>query len=150
MKKIFPFGFLLFAIVGCNTNSTTESKNSSTDTPAVSAPVTGDNSMNALDWQGTYKGIVPCADCEGIETVITIGADSLYTLTLNYLGKKDAVAVKKSGRFNWNATGNIITLSNIEGGADKYLVGENKLIQLDLEGNRITGDLAAKYELAKQ
>lgn len=150
MKKIFLFSFLLVTIVSCNTNSTTENKNISTDTPTVSAPVTGDNSMNSLDWQGSYKGIVPCADCEGIETVITIGADSLYTLTLSYLGKKDAVAVKKNGRFNWNDAGNIITLSNMEGGADKYLVGENKLIQLDLEGNRITGNLASKYELTKQ
>ncbi|HSH50375.1 MAG TPA: copper resistance protein NlpE N-terminal domain-containing protein, partial [Bacteroidales bacterium] len=22
----------------------------------------------SLDWQGTYKGVLPCADCPGIET----------------------------------------------------------------------------------
>ena len=28
--------------------------------------------MNSLDWDGTYTGILPCADCKGIETNITL------------------------------------------------------------------------------
>jgi heat shock protein HslJ len=35
------------------------------------------------------------------------------------------------------------------GGADRYLVGENALFQLDDEGNRITGELAGAYVLRK-
>ncbi|GGD94473.1 copper resistance protein NlpE [Planktosalinus lacus] len=29
-------------------------------------------SENSLDWHGTYQGILPCADCEGIQTEVTL------------------------------------------------------------------------------
>jgi len=36
-------------------------------TTSLSQPAaTPDNSANSLDWPGTYTGVVPCADCEGI------------------------------------------------------------------------------------
>ena len=35
---------------------------------AVDTVSASDNSQNSLDWEGTYKGIIPCADCEGIKT----------------------------------------------------------------------------------
>ena len=60
-------------------------KNTSTD----SIVPTGDNSYNALDWEGTYMGIVPCADCEGIEKTILLNKENTYTLTSKYLGKKE-------------------------------------------------------------
>jgi uncharacterized lipoprotein NlpE involved in copper resistance len=110
---------------------------------------TADNSQTSLDWPGTYKGVVPCADCEGIETTITIGQDSSYTLTTSYLGKKDAKPFEKKGKFIWDAYGSTILLSGITNAPDKYKVGENVLIQLDMSGNTITGDLADKYRLQK-
>ena len=33
------------------------------------------NSQNSLDWAGVYQGILPCADCEGFDTVITLNWD---------------------------------------------------------------------------
>ena len=33
------------------------------------------NSMNSLDWEGIYTGLLPCADCEGIQTVIKLNRD---------------------------------------------------------------------------
>ncbi len=149
MKQLFFFGVIAFLFTACAGNSS-NTETTGTDTVATAPPVTGDNSRTSLDWAGTYKGTVPCADCEGIETTISIGTDSSYTLTLNYLGKKEAAVVEKKGTFSWNDAGSTITLAGISDGANQYLVGENKLIQLDLSGNRITGELAARYELAKQ
>jgi uncharacterized lipoprotein NlpE involved in copper resistance len=96
-----------------------------------------------------YKGVVPCADCEGIETTVVLNADQTYLLRTAYLGKPDAAATEKTGSFTWNTTGNTVILSGIENAPNQYFVGENQLIQLDLAGNKITGDLAAKYILAK-
>jgi uncharacterized lipoprotein NlpE involved in copper resistance len=110
---------------------------------------TGHNSRNSLDWQGTYNGILPCADCEGIQTVILLNSDLTYTLKTKYLGKADSV-FESSGTFNWNDSGNTITLNNIENNRSaSYFVGENTLTQLDLKGNKITGDLANSYILKK-
>jgi heat shock protein HslJ len=109
---------------------------------------TPDNSANPLDWDGTYSGVVPCADCEGIETSITLGRDLSYLVKTRYLGKDDKV-FEREGAFTWNEEGNAVTLKGNADGPDRYLVGENVLIQLDKQGNRITGDLAAKYVLRK-
>ena len=75
----------------------------------------------------------------GRQTTISIGKDSNYTLTLNYLGKTGAGPIEKKGPFSWNTAGNSITLGGITDGANQYLVGENSLIQLDLNGERISG-----------
>ncbi len=107
------------------------------------------NSQNSLDWQGTYKGVTPCADCEGIETEIVLNADLTFTLKTKYLGKVDGKVFQETGSFVWDKTGGIISLEGLKGRPSQYKVGENRLIQLDMEGNVITGDLAEKYVLTK-
>jgi len=57
-----------------------------------------DNSLNSLDWPGIYRGVLPCADCEGIETEIKINADLTYVISSTYLGKNEE-AFKESRCF---------------------------------------------------
>ena len=105
-----------------------------------------DNSRNALDWSGTYQGTLPCADCEGIATIVSLKKDRTYSLKRRYVGKETAYR-QSTGTFTWDGEGRRITLSG--GEPTTYLVGENKLIQLDKAGERITGNLADRYELIK-
>ncbi|SHJ77173.1 NlpE N-terminal domain-containing protein [Tangfeifania diversioriginum] len=142
---IFCLGFLVF--VGCR-NSTKETEISKDGTETLAALPDMHTSQIAIDYHGTYKGVVPCADCEGMETVITLKENEEYEIAVKYLGKSDAV-YKESGNFSWGDDGRIITLEGLENRASQYQVGENKLFQLDLEGNRITGDLAENYILEK-
>jgi len=109
---------------------------------------TPDNSANSLDWDGNYAGVIPCADCEGIESTVTLNKDLSYLVTTKYLGKNYKI-FERQGTFTWNEEGNTIRLHGIPEGPDHYLVGENVLIQLDKQGNRITGALAANYVLRK-
>jgi copper homeostasis protein (lipoprotein) len=104
------------------------------------------NSRNALDWPGTYSGTVPCADCEGIRTSVTLRDDGSFERERLYLGKS-AAPMRDSGRFSWNEAGSIITLVSADGGTQQYQVGENQLFHLDQAGNRIAGDLAGQYVL---
>lgn len=108
----------------------------------------GDSSANSLDWNGTYEGMTPCASCEGIKTTLTLNQDSSFIMSTQYIGKSEEVLEVK-GTFKWNDAGNIISLDGIKDAPNQFLVGENMLFQLDMEGNRITGDLADKYILAK-
>lgn len=107
------------------------------------------NSMNSLDWNGTYKGILPCASCEGIETILTLNSDFSYVLVTNYLGRNDALEQEKKGKFAWNEDGSIITLTNINSGPNQYKIGENRIWHLDVNGEIITGALADHYVLTK-
>ena len=85
------------------------------------------NSSNSLDWQGTYKGITPCADCEGIETEITLNNDLTFVLKTKYLGKGDGKVFEESGNFEWDKSGLIVSLRERNGSLSQYKVGENRL-----------------------
>lgn len=104
------------------------------------------NAKNSLDIFGTYEGTLPTANGEGMKTVVTLG-DGTFTKTITYIGKKDSTSEEK-GNYTWDNSGNVITLENSTP-PNKYFVGENTLTQLDMDGNKIVGDLADKYILKK-
>lgn len=133
--------FLLILIVGLASCKST--KNTKTNEVIT----TGDNSMTSVDWPGTYQGILPCADCEGIKTQVVLNTDLSCVLKTSYIGKGDTVFQTK-GSFKWDENGSKITLENNE--KQKYLVGENQLFHLDKDGNRITGNLENNYIIKKE
>ena len=106
------------------------------------------SSKTSLDWQGTYTGVLPCADCEGIETILILNRNLKYTLSTRYIGK-DEQALQHTGAFTWNEAGSTILLGGIDDGPSQYLVGEHMLIQLDRNGKEITGNLSKQYVLMK-
>lgn len=110
----------------------------------------GDNSRTSLDWNGTYSGIVPCADCEGIETTLTLNQDMTYYIVTNYLGRNDALEETFNGTFKWDETGSKIFLEGVKYAPNQYKIGENQIWQLDKSGNMITGELADHYILYKK
>lgn len=104
------------------------------------------NSLNSLDWKGTYKEILPCANCEGVETILTLNSDGTYILITNYLGRNDALEEEERGIFSWEKNGSVIKLATSQ---SQYKVGENLLWQLDVDGKLITGKLSDHYILKK-
>lgn len=118
-----------------------------TDHPAEGRPA-GDNSRVSLDWEGTYRGILPCADCQGIETTVTLDKNGTCLIRSRYLAKSDRI-FSEACTFVWDREGRTIAVSAKESASRRYLVGENMLVQLDMQGKRITGLLADKYVLGK-
>lgn len=148
---------LALTTAACSTQAPEQKKDaektlSALETPeqTVQLPI-GDNSQNALDWDGTYSGITPCASCEGIKTLLTLKRDNRYILESEYLGRSDKTFIEQ-GVFEWNPTGSKITLKQEvtnEKAGKQFLVGENQLFMLDGAGNRVTGTLADSYRLIK-
>lgn len=103
----------------------------------------------SLDYVGTYKGFLPCADCDGLQTELVINENSTYSIKTKYQGKGDKIYVQK-GIFAWNKNGNTIILTDIKNAPNQYFVGENTLTQLDMSGQKIKGKLADEYVLSKQ
>lgn len=103
-------------------------------------------SKNSLDYIGKYQGVLPGANSR-IETIIFLYQNNQYELNYRYLDKSEEIFIIK-GYYSWNAEGNRIQL---EGKTEPnvYFVSENKLIQLDIDKNFITGDLSRMYELLK-
>lgn len=167
MKKILTITAASLILWGCNSDRRqTETSDSvfismdSVDLPkdtaetdkteTTSKKVTdGHNAANALDWTGTYKGVLPCADCEGIETEITIDDNMQYVIKTKYLGKGDGKTFEEKGVFSWDKDGTILTFETPGEASKKYFVGENTLTQLNPDGTKVTGALAKNYILKK-
>lgn len=138
---------ILIAFFLCSCQPGTRQSNEQAEAQ-VSNPDPAHNARNALDWNGTYTGILPCADCEGIETILTIRTDSTYTRKNRYLGTKDESWLEISGNYTWDEAGFIITLNNLNP-PNQYFISENRIFHLDIKGERITGRLAEHYILRK-
>ncbi|MFN4123399.1 MAG: copper resistance protein NlpE N-terminal domain-containing protein [Flavobacteriales bacterium] len=106
------------------------------------------NSLMALDWPGVYFGVLPCADCEGIETTIVLGADMTYNKEMLYMGKSDEI-FRETGKLEADETGNKLIFVPSGEATEKriFKLGENTLTRLDMAGNAIEGQLAEKYIL---
>lgn len=158
MKKIFNLAVLscsvlLIGFTSCKPKASENQKPEATQTSEEEAPATeftgdGHNSRISVDWNGIYKGTIPCADCEGIQTELTLMEDGSFERNTTYLGK-DGETHNEKGNFTWDDSGSNVTLALEDGKTQEYKVGENMLFHLDREGNRITGDLADNYILTK-
>ena len=155
MYKFILLASIVLFCIGC-----TPTEPASTNTPASAAtqtPMTsptastetpvGDTTQTSIDWAGTYKGVLPCADCEGIETEVVLNDDGTFQQTRTYLGK-DGDPDVSSGSFTWKEDGATVILASGEE-STQYWVSEGRIVQLDTEGNKIEGEMAEKYVLPK-
>lgn len=129
-------------ILSCN------NENSTIETTTIPEPgfINEHTSKNSLDWHGTYESVIPCADCPGIKVHINLHDNHRFEKTYTYLERN--TTDHYAGDILWSEDGNTISL--IDGDfKTMYKVGEGKLIQLDTEGNEITGNLQDAYILRK-
>ena len=98
---------------------------------------------------GTFKGTIPCADCEGIETALTLAVDGTYTLDSRYLGRQEE-PFNESGKFELDRETSMVLLHSGDGAMHSYKLEGEILFHLDKQGNRIQGDLAEHYQLIKK
>jgi uncharacterized lipoprotein NlpE involved in copper resistance len=115
---------------------------------SVQGPGNTHNSRNSLNWEGVYSGTIPSASGPGIAVRLTLNQDQSFELRYEYLDRSGSPFVS-TGSFQWNETGSIIIL-DISNAPPYYMVVENKLIQLDMSGALISGNLADNYVLNKE
>ncbi|HUH25301.1 MAG TPA: copper resistance protein NlpE, partial [Flavobacterium sp.] len=135
--------------VSCDKKAETTANNTSTDSiVANEEPMvdTEHTSQNSLDWNGTYEGVLPCADCEGIKTNIVLNNDGTFKYNTEYINKNTKTA--DEGTIMWHDNGSVVHLKGKDTDV-KLKVVENALIYLDQEGNEIEGPLKEHYRLNK-
>ena len=110
-KLLLAAALSTLAVVACKPQAPAEP---ATDTaPAAvdpapvaveSAPATApaDVPFDVKGFAGTFSGTLPCADCPGIDTKITLKPDGTYTLHEAYQGKKNSF----DGDGTWTAEEN--------------------------------------------
>ncbi len=97
-------------------------------------------------WAGNYSGSLPCGDCKGILTKLTLNGDKTYILSSQYIGKEEKATVYK-GTFTLDDK-DIVTL-DAEGDHLKFklMPADNMIVKLDKFGNAEQGGPAARYYL---
>ena len=147
MKQILA-SILALILAGCSLNkapvqeATVQDKNM-TQKPAVIQPEKKETKIavsNAIF--STFHTILPCPDCEGIKTILTLNKDKTYVKSMLYIAK-DPKFSQEVGTFEINA--NIITLKSADGKTQFFTPHKNSLIQLDENKNKRTGVLADIY-----
>lgn len=143
------FGILIavaaFTLMSC-TNQGSKQSEDTTTTEAVADMHTSEIS---LDWAGVYEGTMPCASCEGIETVVELKDDHTFTASFTYIGGEEEFTTTNEGKFTWDDSGQIVTLVDGDD-ISQYKVGENHITLLGDDGQVNTGELAEFYVLQKK
>ncbi|MDR0364639.1 MAG: copper resistance protein NlpE N-terminal domain-containing protein [Bacteroidales bacterium] len=105
--------------------------------------------LDAKTLKGVYVGVMPCADCEGISTALKLNEDMTYLLQTTYQGKGIEI-FQEFGKYTIDGKKREITLENITDRPSKYLYENHNLVQLDMNGKKISGVLALNYILLKK
>lgn len=141
MKKlnILFVGVIAVAMLSCtNAKQKQDSENVAPDMHT---------SEMALDYHGVYEGTLPCADCEGIKTQLTVNDDNTFVLVSDYLGEEDAKFEDKGTYFIED--GEILVIQDEDGEQKYYKLQEGSLAQLDANKKLIEGEMAPLYVLTK-
>jgi uncharacterized lipoprotein NlpE involved in copper resistance len=144
MKKIFILVCSCALLAACNNSAKT---NKSVGADSTSIEVTDiHNAENSLDYEGTYKGVFPAADCPGIETTLTLNPDKTFSLHSVYIDRDSSFDEKGT----YTLKDNLLTLNEEGGELSYYKVEENHLRKLTMDKQEITGELADHYVLNKE
>lgn len=146
---ILACGFVSIGLIAC-------SKQNEMPVPKGTAPVTASSPTEtpastpsetpaSTTWTGTYQGELPCADCDGIKTVLELKADNTYVLTETYEGRDGKPFVTK-GKITIDGD-KVTTHDKSEN--HQYLIENNQITALDMEGKKIDGEMASLYILKK-
>lgn len=119
--------FLLFSSL--LTISCQNQKQKNTDIIDETDIVDEHTSMNSVDYIGVYEGTLPCDDCDGISTQLSIQENGDYTLSTMKQGDAESYSVVR-GAYGWSDNGSTIHLED----GSKYKVGEGKIFPLNEDG----------------
>lgn len=112
----------LFALFGCHNRAEVQ-----TLQPAQAAEL--------KPMQQSYKGVLPCADCEGIETSLFLEKDGTWVMNQRYQGAKMPSVFASYG--NWSRTADKLVLTASDGEKLYFRPKAAGLEMLDREGNTI-------------
>ena len=112
-----------FSLIGCNNRTEVE----------VLQPT---RAAELKPMQQSWRGILPCADCEGIETSLFLEKDGTWVMNERYQGVRDEPSSFASYG-TWARTADKLVLTDSKGEKSYYRAKGEALEMLDREGNPI-------------
>lgn len=94
--------------------------------------------------QQSWRGVLPCADCEGIETSLFLEKDGTWVMNQHYQGAKAPSTFASYG--TWARTADKLVLTDTAGEKRYFRAKGEGLEMLDMQGNPIESQF--NYTLA--
>ena len=149
MKYLFAI-LISFFILGCAKNENLEPKQNTQNTVKEDKPLVQANTPKKPEKlilpnsiYSSFHTILPCPNCEGIKTIITLNKDKTYTKTMLTMDKEVSL-VEKNGTFDVDDSAIILKDENgkficemVDGGQVKT----NLKMQTSLKGLFVAGDI---------
>ncbi|WP_226571815.1 envelope stress response activation lipoprotein NlpE [Mangrovibacter yixingensis] len=98
--------------------------------------------------QQSYKGVLPCADCGGIETGLFLEKDGTWVMQQKYQGYGEGATMASWG--TWARTANKLILTATDGEKWYFHPQGDTLVMLDKQGNAIQSSLNYTLKPAQQ
>ncbi|MGV0829716.1 copper resistance protein NlpE N-terminal domain-containing protein [Empedobacter brevis] len=151
MKKIIFATFTIAAFVVSSCKSETESVKNEVENTTDSLKVETKTAESSIQFEGTYKGVLPCfeKDCKEVEMEIRLLPNKGYVYSTKRLGL-DKDAIMTTGTFHFEEDGNTIVFPEIANVPNAFLVEEGKISQLDKDQKKIETADSTKFELRKE
>ena len=135
---------VLMALSGC-TAITTYSPPVISRSPSATQPASGGT---VASWTGTYRTVLPCAHCAGVQLDLTLYRDATYDLLTQELGT-NRPPMKRRGGFTFNNDETRIVLDANGQGRSFDILPPNRLRMLGNDGSPVTGPEAYRFILRK-
>lgn len=114
--------------------------------PARPAPAIKTETAVA-SWTGTYRGTLPCPDCEGVRIALTLYKDATYELQTEQMGADKRHSRK--GSFTFNADETRVTMDANGQNRSFDILPPNALRMLGKDGKPVSGPDAERFILRK-
>src|SRR5690606_8410075 len=143
MKMFYtPFAAAIFTLLAV---SCTTSPNSGLSTEPVDVSV----SENVLNDKviGTWRGVIPCADCPGISYNLTLNENNSFEETLLYQDRRGQPFTQRG---TWRINNGVLELNNTAEERSRLGLSDNELLMLDrTTGRPIESTIANMYRLRR-
>lgn len=100
-------------------------------------------------WPGTYRGVLPCVNCEGLEAIVTLKEDTTFLLKTKFLGS-DVAIPDTTGRVIWNEPNKLFSLDIASYLSPHFEIAGDTLYNLGLDSKRVVGADAHKFIFKRQ
>ncbi|MDR1370129.1 MAG: copper resistance protein NlpE N-terminal domain-containing protein [Dysgonamonadaceae bacterium] len=151
---LFCLPLLLVACKGRTTDNSNVNETTETETIGNNHATQMPKSLDELkaNFMGAFSGTLPCADCEGMLTTLTLNADGTYILETVYQGKGDDNKFTEQGKWTPSDDLTFIELNydrrNDSGAVYYALIDRNTLEKLDINAEPIISEL--NYKLIRK
>lgn len=144
MNAFFQYlNLAISALIFCSCSNTTGQK----EIPKIPLPVNKDSIVKSAS--GQYSGMIPCADCEGINYTVNLQPTMNFSSKYIYVGK-NVPPLEITG--NWSMIGDSIIFlqSNTDVPSFMRIYFNDSLVMLDESKNRMTGPVSSMFVLRRE